>query len=176
MTVRILKRVNRRIRNHDVPDRIIWNGGKDLLTATVFVSTEAMHRARTHVADAYSHQCETMGLLIGHPFHNAGKMKLEITASVPLPVNADAHHVAVDRSSTELTGWGPGADGLVVGWYHSHTGQGNFLSGTDRRTHERWFDQPYAVAMVIEAAENTVGLYSKHNGTFVMMDYRLFEI
>lgn len=47
-------------------------------------------------------------------------------------------------------GGDPGLAGLVpVGWYHSHTRGGLALSPSDRELHERYFGEPWQVAMVL---------------------------
>ncbi len=176
MGVRIVRSTDGKIGSHGIPEKITWSSCADAMSPAIFVSRRAITGAKERASEAFLHRKETMGLLIGHPFYDCGGLKLEIADSLPLPVDADAHHVAVDRHADELD-WDETRGGsLVVGWYHSHTGQGNFLSETDRRTHNVWFNQPYAVAMLIEAAEGTIGVYSKRNGALTAVDYGVFEI
>jgi proteasome lid subunit RPN8/RPN11 len=50
------------------------------------------------------------------------------------------------------------ASGQLLGWYHSHTGQGLSLSTHDVETHEKYFTDPWQVAVVVAAQpEGVVG-------------------
>ncbi len=175
MRVRIVGSIEGKIRSHGIPGKTTGKCGENQSAAAVFINARVIARVRAGAAASFLKQKETMGLLTGHPFYDGGELKLEIDDSVPLPVNADAHHVSVDRQAAELDCGQTFGESLVVGWYHSHTGQGNFLSETDRRTHDAWFDQKYAVAMVIEASENTISLYSKRDGALTAVQYKVFE-
>ena len=39
---------------------------------------------------------------------------------------------------------------MIVGWYHSHPNLGVFFSGTDRATQSAFFNQSYALGLVID--------------------------
>ena len=39
---------------------------------------------------------------------------------------------------------------MVVGWYHSHPDLGAFFSGTDRATHQAFFNTAYSVGLVVD--------------------------
>lgn len=45
---------------------------------------------------------------------------------------------------------GEGSGPRVVGWYHSHTRSGIFLSEADQEIHQRFFPEPWQVALVIK--------------------------
>ncbi len=175
MRVKIVSSIERRTESHRIPENITWSSCGNPSKGAVFINARAIIQVRKRASEAFSELKETMGLLLGHPFYDSGELKLEVSESVALPVNANAHHVAVDKQALEFN-WNETAGGnLIVGWYHSHTGQGNFLSETDRRTHELWFNQPHAVAMLIEASENTIGIYSRRGGALTAVDYNVFE-
>ncbi len=50
-------------------------------------------------------------------------------------------------------------DEAVVGWYHTHPGIGVFLSQQDRFIHEHFFGQPSHVALVVDPADFTWGIF-----------------
>src|SRR5260370_41073605 len=41
--------------------------------------------------------------------------------------------------------------GTLLGWYHSHAGQGGFLTTHDVETHEKFFTDPWQVAILVAA-------------------------
>ena len=43
---------------------------------------------------------------------------------------------------------------MVTGWYHSHPNLGVFFSGVDRATQRAFFNQPYALGLVIDPIRN----------------------
>jgi len=51
--------------------------------------------------------------------------------------------------------------GRIVGWYHSHVGQGVFMSDVDLQTHLRLAQfSPYVVSMVIDSRTFEYAIYS----------------
>jgi proteasome lid subunit RPN8/RPN11 len=60
-------------------------------------------------------------------------------------------------------------NGRIVGWYHSHPGQGLFLSQTDVETHMQFYQfSPYAVSLVAEPQEEEFGIWIYENGAGVI--------
>ncbi len=43
------------------------------------------------------------------------------------------------------------ASASLLGWYHSHPGQGGFLTAHDVETHEKFFSEPWHVAVLVAA-------------------------
>jgi proteasome lid subunit RPN8/RPN11 len=59
--------------------------------------------------------------------------------------------------------------GRIVGWYHSHPGQGLFLSQTDVQTHMQFHQfSPYAVSLVADPKSSEFGIWIYENGTGVV--------
>jgi len=55
------------------------------------------------------------------------------------------------------------AEGRVVGWYHSHTRSGVLLSPQDLEVHERYFGDPWQVALVVRPSqmETRAGFFAR---------------
>ncbi len=58
-------------------------------------------------------------------------------------------------------------DELIVGWYHTHPGLGVFLSGQDLFIHQHFFADSMQVALVIDPAQFTWGLFYWRNEELV---------
>jgi len=59
--------------------------------------------------------------------------------------------------------------GRIVGWYHSHPGQGLFLSQTDLDTHMQFHQfSPYAVSFVADPRTAEFGIWIYENGVGVV--------
>jgi proteasome lid subunit RPN8/RPN11 len=52
-----------------------------------------------------------------------------------------------DRMQEQLTR----AAGVLLGWYHSHPGQGGYLTAHDVETHDKYFTDPWQVAVLVAA-------------------------
>jgi proteasome lid subunit RPN8/RPN11 len=52
----------------------------------------------------------------------------------------------------------------MVGWYHSHPGHGAFMSGTDIRTQEQYFNFDHLVAIVDDPLSGEYGVWQSTNG------------
>ena len=141
----------------------------------VFISSGAASKIEQDGLKSFREGKECMGLLYGIPFRQEGRRQVKIEAAVSLPVNSTPHHVSVDRTTDMPEGQDAPPGSIVVGWYHSHTGVGNFMSGTDRNTHGRWFSSPFAVSIVFEAAERSLDAYRMVDGEFVRVRYELYR-
>jgi proteasome lid subunit RPN8/RPN11 len=52
----------------------------------------------------------------------------------------------------------------MVGWYHSHPGHGAFMSVTDIRTQEQYFNFDHLVAIVDDPLRREYGVWQSTNG------------
>jgi proteasome lid subunit RPN8/RPN11 len=82
----------------------------------------------------------------------------------------------LEKSSRE-----PALDGVAVGWYHSHTRSGVFLSGADLELHRRFFPETWQVALVLRPSLNMAtraGFFIQEtDGAIRTQDcYREFEL
>jgi len=141
----------------------------------VFLCSEAIRKAIVSARTSFSEGKEALGYLVGRPFLSGGKMKIRISGVVELPAIATAHHVEIDRDTGDNFEISIGDGELIVGWYHSHTGQGCFLSSTDTRTHERWFTQAYSVALVIEGSDGDFEIFASKGNMFYSPAYCIFD-
>jgi|YelNatPaOPRAMG01_1025707.scaffolds.fasta_scaffold49783_2 proteasome lid subunit RPN8/RPN11 len=68
--------------------------------------------------------------------------------------------------------------GRIVGWYHSHVGQGVFMSDIDLQTHLRLAQfSPYVVSMVIDSKTFEYAIFSlSPNGSLVEVRPESIEI
>lgn len=55
----------------------------------------------------------------------------------------------------------------VVGWFHTHSGLGAFLSGYDATVHKEHFSKPWQVALVLDAELGREALYVWEGGEIV---------
>jgi proteasome lid subunit RPN8/RPN11 len=141
--------------------------------ACVFLSAEAVRKAVEWSRASFSQGREAIGYLLGRPFLSGGKLKIRVSDTAELPAVATAHHVEIDRNAAccfEIS-----RNELIVGWYHSHTGQGCFMSATDIRTHERWFRQAYSVALVIEGSDGTFEIFAAERDRFYTPAFCIFD-
>jgi proteasome lid subunit RPN8/RPN11 len=75
-------------------------------------------------------------------------------------------HVALDREAWDdvfaqaAEAGIDGGDVCVLGWWHTHPDLGAFFSGTDRHTHERAFQRPWQVGLVIDPVRHERALFS----------------
>lgn len=141
----------------------------------MFISEAAVSRIVEESMSAYSRGQETMGLLYGFPLSVKGLAMVNVTGIMALPTAATAHHVSVDRSRELQGSLSPHDGGVVVGWYHSHTGVGNFMSDTDTATHVKWFSSPHAISIVFEAAEGKLVAYRLEGGTIVRAAHAVYS-
>lgn len=140
----------------------------------VYIAETVEDRIARDSADALSKGMEAMGLLYGHPFMHGKRKLLRIEGAAALPTVGTMHHVIVDRKGDVDDSWS-GSGSVVVGWYHSHTGVGSFMSETDIRTHRRWFGETLSVAAVYEAVEKDLGIYMLVGGEAKRADFAVYR-
>jgi len=104
---------------------------------------------------------ESLGLLYGSFVETEGREITLVTYAEQLPSKGSSHRVSVDYLSDFHSDTPQSFQ--VVGWFHSHTGAGNFMSETDIGTHMRWFGQR-SVSLIYEAVEGTLKAYTVVDG------------
>ncbi|HPS90661.1 MAG TPA: Mov34/MPN/PAD-1 family protein [Methanothrix sp.] len=83
-----------------------------------------------------------------------------ITKSVRGNCRSSAAQVIIETSTYDNVLTEMESNGLsVVGWYHTHPGIGIFLSGTDKNTMFRHFNNPSSIALVLDPKRNTWGFF-----------------
>ncbi len=117
-----------------------------------YIELQAMQEAEKHVVKMAKRGKEAMGLLLGDRYAWKGKEYVVVEEFVTAENDATSVSVRFARDA-----FGKLAEKLkkhgkkmVVGWLHSHPGYGCFLSGTDVGTQEKYFTEPFHVAIVVD--------------------------
>ena len=119
------------------------------------------------------------GILLGEVFEDpGGRYFVVVRASLLAPHTAGSSvHLQFSEASWESL-WeqmGTLPECVMVGWYHTHPNLGVFLSGTDRRTQELYFSQPWQIAVVIDPVKEQIGFFHGREGRSAG-DVRAFSI
>lgn len=126
----------------------------------VYVEAKAMRQAEKHVRKMTGEGKEGMGLLVGNRFSWHGTEYVLVDGFVTAENDSTAVRVNFSEEAfpelakmlrRKMKG------GMVVGWLHSHPGYGCFLSSTDISTQERFFDEEFHVAMVVDPTKEENG-------------------
>lgn len=112
---------------------------------------------------------ETAGFLLGRYSSregNGGKIFYNVLCEVFIP----ALHIKCTETEVEFQAETfrdlaiqkdkyPGLE--LVGWFHTHPGWGVFLSNLDKDIHEKHFNRPWQIAVVVESSDaNKIGIFS----------------
>lgn len=138
------------------PDHLFAKWAAAECPFTIEYSPRALDDIRLAVTDAFFSLprggAEIGGLLLG--LQERGR--IAVVESLPF----DCEHafgpsfVLSDRDFTQLSeliaAAGRNADLRVVGWWHSHTRSEIFLSDADQKIHNRFFPEPWQVALVLK--------------------------
>ncbi len=141
----------------------------------VLISASAVSLITEDSLNAFSLGIETMGLLYGIPFLHEGRVVTKIETAVKLPTTATPNSVVVKREGEIPSGSSPREGSLVVGWYHSHTGAGNFMSSTDEATQGKWFSSPGSVSLVYDASHRTLCAYRLMEGDVAKASFHTYR-
>ena len=124
----------------------------------VYFSKTAIQQFEQHAASFAENRLECMGLLLGNYYSFQGKRwvwaEQYITAendSSPTSVrfSRDAFSSLVQKYNSSRN------NKLVVGWAHSHPGYGCFLSATDVKTQDSFFDHSLNFALVVDPSKKS---------------------
>lgn len=115
---------------------------------------------------------ESMGLLLGDRFIEPGGLAFSVAlVRATAPLKATRSHVRFDADrfealAQELDRGAPRL--LIVGWYHSHLGQGCTLSVTDLGTQRRYFAAPHQVSWVLDPVRREAEAFGLEAGAAVL--------
>ena len=130
-------------------------GGTGLIPDSIFVAQAAVAALREHAGSAP--EKSLLGFLVGDLCQTPDTATRYILVGslirVTQPVQGDRTTIVVkalwDRVRAEVKKAGR----RLLGWYHTHQDLGIELSSYDVETHERYFTEPWQVAVVIGTAE-----------------------
>jgi proteasome lid subunit RPN8/RPN11 len=131
------------------------------------VSPAAWQSMLQHLEEDPDH--ERLGLLLGrvHYAQPWRRILVEVQTALPAPVvRSHPHSVAMcEQSWPSLWAQAAAYPHLQwVGWFHSHPGHGIFLSAQDRSVQQRWFRQPWQLAVVVDPLGKEYGLFAGGQG------------
>src|SRR5579859_7545167 len=117
---------------------------------------------------------EQAGILSGQVYVDDGRHYVSITSTCPADTVGDAVHFRFHKDSWEKI-WQQLKDGdNILGWYHTHPGLGIFLSATDLRTQERYFNSLWQIAVVLDPLSGQMGVFAGASGRKVFRE-ELFQ-
>ena len=144
---------------------ILWNppaapgttspGGKSTSRSPypIFFQQEAVIALQDHLKSSPTQAI--FGFLIGDiyrdPENGALYTIIDKTLKLSQPIYGDKTEVVVSRLWDRMQEQLKKAAGTLLGWYHSHPGQGGFLTAHDVETHEKFFTEPWHVAILVAA-------------------------
>jgi proteasome lid subunit RPN8/RPN11 len=150
-------------------------------------SPEAMEAVRAAVVDGF-YKLPRGGLEVGGIlFGQRDSASVRILASRPLAcehaagpsfVLSEGDESAL-RQALESAASDPDLAGMApVGWYHSHTRSGIFLSDQDQGIYDRYFPEPWQVALVLRPEKmkpTRAGFFFREEGGTVRRDSSYLE-
>ncbi len=140
---------------------ILWNpslpgarpSGGGRAPYPIFFQQEAVIALQEHLKSSPTQAI--FGFLIGDVYRDpeTGVLYIVIDKTLKLsqPIYGDKTEVVVSRLWDRMQQQLAKAAGLLLGWYHSHPGQGGYLTPHDVETHEKFFTDPWQVAVLIAA-------------------------
>ncbi|MDP3910973.1 MAG: hypothetical protein Q8Q14_11340, partial [Gemmatimonadales bacterium] len=140
---------------------ILWSAASDKSRESqksrapypIFFQQEAVVALHEHLKG--SPQQAIFGFLIGNLFRDPESGVLfpiiDKTLRLNQAIYGDKTEVVVERLWARMQQQLERAAGLLLGWYHSHPGQGGFLTAHDVTTHEKFFTDPWQVAILVAA-------------------------
>src|SRR5256712_10040881 len=119
----------------------------------VFFQQEAVIALQEHLKSSPTQAI--FGFLIGDVYRDpeTGVLYSVIDKTLKLsqPIYGDKTEVVVSRLWDRMQQQLAKAAGSLLGWYHSHPGQGGYLTAHDVETHEKFFTDPWQVAVLVAA-------------------------
>jgi len=119
----------------------------------IFFQQEAVIALQEHLKSSPTQAI--FGFLIGDVFRDpeTGVLYTIIDKTLKLsqPIYGDKTEVVVSRLWDRMQEQLGKASATLLGWYHSHPGQGGFLTAHDVETHEKFFTDPWHVAVLVAA-------------------------
>jgi len=119
----------------------------------IFFQQEAVIALQDHIKSSPTQAI--FGFLIGDVYRDpeTGVLYTIIDKTLKLSqaIYGDKTEVVVSRLWDRMQEQLKKAAGTLLGWYHSHPGQGGYLTTHDVETHEKFFTDPWQVAILVAA-------------------------
>jgi len=119
----------------------------------IFFQQEAVIALQDHIKSSPTQA--VFGFLIGDVYRDPDTGVLytiiDKTLKLSQAIYGDKTEVVVSRLWERMQEQLKKAAGTLLGWYHSHPGQGGFLTTHDVETHEKFFTDPWQVAILVAA-------------------------
>lgn len=119
----------------------------------IFFQQEAVVALQDHIKSSPTQA--VFGFLIGDIYRDpdTGVLYTVIDKTLKLSqaIYGDKTEVVVSRLWDRMQEQLKKASASLLGWYHSHPGQGGFLTAHDVETHEKFFTEPFHVAVLVAA-------------------------
>lgn len=141
---------------------ILWNPslpgvkhteGSSRAPYPIFFQQEAVIALQEHVKSSPTQAI--FGFLIGDlyrdPENGVLYSVIDKTLKLSQPIYGDKTEVVVARLWDRMQEQLAKAAGTLLGWYHSHPGQGGLLTTHDIETHQKFFTDPWHVAILVAA-------------------------
>ena len=122
----------------------------------VFLEQPALAAIHEHVAAAVRPDQGSLGFLVGDlcecPETGVSYLVIDSTLRFAQPIYGDRTTAVVARIWDRILAQVAQANGRLIGWYHTHPPLPVALSEDDIGIHERYFTEPWQVALVIGTA------------------------
>ena len=141
---------------------ILWNpslpgvkasGGSNRAPYPIFFQQEAVIALQEHVKSSPTQAI--FGFLVGDLYRDPENGVLysiiDKTLKLSQTIYGDKTEVVVARLWDRMREQLAKASGTLLGWYHSHPGQGGLLTTHDIETHQKFFTDPWHVAILVAA-------------------------
>lgn len=119
----------------------------------IFFQQEAVIALQEHVKSSPTQAI--FGFLVGDLYRDPENGVLysiiDKTLKLSQTIYGDKTEVVVARLWDRMQEQLAKAAGTLLGWYHSHPGQGGLLTSHDIETHEKFFTDPWHVAILVAA-------------------------
>lgn len=142
----------------DFPEGHVRWGKPEEAVVQVSLGPKAYRAVTDHVRGD-THR-EVGGLLLGQVFRGDHSDVYQVTVDEALPdyrgIGTRANFAFTFKSWSVLRDEAEERfpDYRIVGWYHSHPDLGVWFSGTDKKSHQTYFDKPWLVGLVVDPIRN----------------------
>ncbi len=139
----------------------------------VYVHEKALKKAEKHCAREAEKGLEAMGLLLGNAFTHKGRKYVVIEDYSTGENEATSVSVRFTKKAfLKLAKDFEESRRIIVGWSHAHPSYGCFLSTTDLKTQNNYFNEDFHVALVIDPTRKTSNGFEKKFFKLCVEGYR----